>query len=214
MCKRHKKGKYETRSLQSTSPAGRKKKATRLAWPSGSNDRSRVRRRRTSATGSIPGRRPGALAWAGTAPWFPCRTTNSWSSFRHAHAPSRRRTGRALGLAALAAFGLVLEVLVGEEVLFARGPHELCPAIHATEQLVLELHRPLPLTSSVRRLSREPGKGAGAEAPTPFLCLLGRTPPAIAPLVGLAALLLARTLPCQRLLRPAPVARLQVERGM
>src|SRR5688572_18761846 len=61
------------------------------------------------------------------------------------HPAAGRGSSGALGLAPFAAFGLVLEVFVGEEVLFARGPHEFRAAIYATEQLVLELHRPLPL---------------------------------------------------------------------
>ena len=62
---------------------------------------------------------------------------------------TRRRARRALRLAALAPFGFVLEVLVGEEELLARRPDELRAAVHAVEGLVLELHRPyLPLTHS------------------------------------------------------------------
>ena len=57
--------------------------------------------------------------------------------------------GRALGLAALAPFRFVLEILVGKEQLFTRRPEELGPAVHAVEGFVLELHRPyLPLTNS------------------------------------------------------------------
>src|SRR6516165_3171597 len=56
----------------------------------------------------------------------------------------RRRTRRALRLARLAALRLVLEVLVGEELLLTRRPDELCAAIHAPEDPVLELHRSLP----------------------------------------------------------------------
>src|SRR5580765_1134870 len=42
-----------------------------------------------------------------------------------------RRTRRAFGLAALAPFGFVLEVLVGEEQLFTCGPDELGSTIYA-----------------------------------------------------------------------------------
>src|ERR1035441_7985937 len=52
-----------------------------------------------------------------------------------------RRTG-ALGLAGLATLGLVLEVLVVEEVLFSRCENEIRVAIHAFEHAVLKLrHR-------------------------------------------------------------------------
>src|SRR5204863_7021492 len=56
------------------------------------------------------------------------------------------RPRRSLRFAALAAFRLVLEILVCEEVLFTRRPDELSAAVHAIQQPVLELHRPLPLT--------------------------------------------------------------------
>src|SRR5262249_4395367 len=60
---------------------------------------------------------------------------------RHAGANG---TSRALALTALAPLRLVLEVLVGEELLLARRPDELRRAIHAPEDPVLELHRSLP----------------------------------------------------------------------
>ena len=50
------------------------------------------------------------------------------------------RTCRALALAAFAPLRLVLEVLVGEELLLSRRPDELRGAIHAAEDPVLELH--------------------------------------------------------------------------
>ena len=46
----------------------------------------------------------------------------------------------ALALAALATFGFVLELLIVEEKLFARSENEVGAAIHALENLVLELH--------------------------------------------------------------------------
>src|SRR5438132_8881570 len=49
--------------------------------------------------------------------------------------------GGPFGLAGLASLGLVLEILVREEELFTRRPHELRAAIHTREDLVLELHR-------------------------------------------------------------------------
>src|SRR6185503_1199857 len=54
------------------------------------------------------------------------------------HAAARGARG-ALGLAALAALRLVLEILVGEEQLFAGGPDERGPTVHAVQGLVLEL---------------------------------------------------------------------------
>src|SRR5207253_9509065 len=59
----------------------------------------------------------------------------------------RRPSGRTAGplaLAGLAPFGLILEVLVGEELLLSGRPDELCAAIHAPENPVLELHRSPP----------------------------------------------------------------------
>src|SRR5579871_3308799 len=61
--------------------------------------------------------------------------------------PGGARTGwpaRALRFAGLAPLRLVLEVLVGEELLLASCPYELRAAIHAPEDPVLELHRSLP----------------------------------------------------------------------
>src|SRR5262249_41494078 len=60
---------------------------------------------------------------------------------RHAGAD---RASRALTFTGLAPLRLVLEVLVGEELLLARRPDELRRAIHAPEDPVLELHRSLP----------------------------------------------------------------------
>src|SRR5262245_19926574 len=60
------------------------------------------------------------------------------------HRRSRRGAVRAPGLAALAAFRLVLELLVSVKQLFARGPDELGAAVYAPQDLVLELHRPPP----------------------------------------------------------------------
>src|SRR5262245_29884888 len=66
-----------------------------------------------------------------------------------------RGTDRAAGplrFAALAPLRFVLEVLVGEKLLFARRPDELRPAVHAPEDPVLELHRSLPRPGSGRLL--------------------------------------------------------------
>src|SRR6266851_5999776 len=61
----------------------------------------------------------------------------------HAFAPvtAAGRTAGPLPLAGFAPFRLVFEVLVGEELLFSRRPDELCAAVHAREDSVLELHR-------------------------------------------------------------------------
>src|SRR3954464_8192898 len=58
--------------------------------------------------------------------------------------PATGRPGGALALTGFAPLRLVLEVLVGEELLFSRRPDELRTAIHARENPVLELHRSLP----------------------------------------------------------------------
>ena len=44
-----------------------------------------------------------------------------------------------LGLAILTALGLILEVLVVEEVLFSRCEYEVCSAVYALEDAVLEI---------------------------------------------------------------------------
>src|SRR5262249_36306287 len=49
-----------------------------------------------------------------------------------------------LAFARFAALRLVLEVLVGEKLLFSRRPDELRAAVHALKDSVLELHRSLP----------------------------------------------------------------------
>src|SRR5690348_4699453 len=49
------------------------------------------------------------------------------------------RRSLALGLTRLAALGLVLEILVVEEVLFSRCEYKICSAIYALEDAVLEL---------------------------------------------------------------------------
>jgi len=43
------------------------------------------------------------------------------------------------GLAILATFGFVLEILVVEEVLFSRCEYEICSAIYTLEDAILEL---------------------------------------------------------------------------
>src|SRR5262245_60291381 len=52
--------------------------------------------------------------------------------------------GGTLALARLAPLRLVLEVLVGEKLLFAGRPDELRTAVHTPEDSVLELHRSPP----------------------------------------------------------------------
>src|SRR5206468_11186249 len=55
--------------------------------------------------------------------------------------PRGRGPGGPLGLAGLASLGLVFEVLVREEELLSRRPHEFRVAVHAREDSVLELHQ-------------------------------------------------------------------------
>src|SRR5437763_4222242 len=76
-----------------------------------------------------------------------------------------RRPGGTLGFTSLAAFGFVLEVLVGEELLFTRRPHELRATVHAPEDPVLELHRSLPrrVGLAVRRATPAPA-GASCDS--------------------------------------------------
>src|SRR4029077_832938 len=54
------------------------------------------------------------------------------------------RTAGPFAFARLAALGLVLEILIGEKLLFSRRPDELRAAVHALKDSVLELHRSLP----------------------------------------------------------------------
>src|SRR5688572_12076763 len=100
------------------------------------------------------------------------------------HRGPRTRPVRPFGFAVLTTFRLVLELLVRKEKLFARCPDELRRAGHATQTLVLELHRSPPR-------ARRPSTGA---------------------LLGLASELLTVSLPRQSLLGPAFVTRLQIER--
>jgi hypothetical protein len=60
----------------------------------------------------------------------------------------------ALGLARLTALGLILEVLVVEEVLFSRCEHEIGTAIHAFENAVLKLRHGLFPVDDLSKLSR------------------------------------------------------------
>ena len=46
--------------------------------------------------------------------------------------------------AVFAAFGFVLELFIVKEELFASGENKICAAIHALENLVLELHLRVP----------------------------------------------------------------------
>src|SRR4029450_13639130 len=75
----------------------------------------------------------------------------------HPAATARRARG-ALGLAALAALGFVLEILVGEKELLAGCPDERGTAVHAVQGLVLELHHYLSHSPLV---SRHPDGTAG-----------------------------------------------------
>jgi hypothetical protein len=51
-----------------------------------------------------------------------------------------REDGHALGLAGFAALGFVLELLVVEEQLFARGKNKLGATVDAGQYLVLKFH--------------------------------------------------------------------------
>jgi hypothetical protein len=51
-----------------------------------------------------------------------------------------RKNGHTLGLAVLAALGLILEVLIAEKDLFPGSKNELAPAIDAGQYLVIEFH--------------------------------------------------------------------------
>jgi len=52
---------------------------------------------------------------------------------------SGTRRSLPFGLARLAAFGFILEILVVEEMLLSRGKYELCPAIRALDDSILKL---------------------------------------------------------------------------
>src|SRR5262249_6101475 len=73
----------------------------------------------------------------------------------------------AFGFAGLAAFGFVLEVLVGEELLLPRRPYELRATIHAPEDPILELHRSLPRRG---RSVVDPATPARAGASCDYAC--------------------------------------------
>src|SRR3954465_12269423 len=90
-----------------------------------------------------------------------------------------------LGLAPFAALRLVLELLISEEELFTGRPDELRAAIHTPQGLVLELHRSPP-----------------RELVDPIPRSVLRFPPE----------LLAVSLPCEGLLGPTLVTRLEIER--
>jgi hypothetical protein len=45
-----------------------------------------------------------------------------------------------LGLTGLAALGFIFKLFVAEKELFARREYEICPAINALQNLVLEFH--------------------------------------------------------------------------
>jgi len=61
---------------------------------------------------------------------------------------STARPSLALVLTGLAALGLVLEILVVEEVLFSRREYEFCSAVYALEAAILELRHILPIPVS------------------------------------------------------------------
>jgi hypothetical protein len=59
--------------------------------------------------------------------------------FGFGEARRRRTASGALALAGFAPFGFVFEVFVVEEVLFSRCEYEICSAVYALEDAVLEL---------------------------------------------------------------------------
>ena len=114
---------------------------------------------------------------------------------------TRRRAGCSFGLARFASLRLVLEILVGEEELFTSSPNELGAAIYASERLVLELHRSFPLIDPARTSG-----GSSSKIARSF------TPDDLPSLFDFPTLFLARSLAGERLLRTAPITRLQIER--
>src|SRR5664280_250713 len=61
---------------------------------------------------------------------------------------TRSRRSLPFGLTSLAALGLVLEILVVEEVLFSRCENEICFAIHAFKDAILKLRHRYPAPRS------------------------------------------------------------------
>ena len=78
-----------------------------------------------------------ALGWLEGHRSFPTALRAGGHGFRLGKA--RGRGTRALGFTILTALGLVFEVLVVEEVLFSRCEYEICSAVYALEDAVLEL---------------------------------------------------------------------------
>src|SRR5215470_251925 len=79
---------------------------------------------------------------------------------------ARRSTGP-LPFARLAPLRLVLEVLVGEELLFSCRPDELRAAVNALKDPILELHRSLPRRVGRRHSTLIPAR-AGASCGCAF----------------------------------------------
>src|SRR6185295_9031482 len=78
------------------------------------------------------------------------------------------RTAGPLAFARFAALRLVLEVLVGEQLLFSRRPDELRAAVHALKDSVLELHRSLPRRGRSSYSARTTRARAGASCDCVF----------------------------------------------
>jgi hypothetical protein len=115
------------------------------------------------------------------------------------------RTGGALALhfAVLAPFGLVLEVLVVEEVLFSRCKYEICSAINALENAILKLRHSncAPFINlNWNRTWLSGGSGDWQYAG-----------PAAAVLLDFPATLFPVSFAGKRLLSPELLARLQIE---
>lgn len=72
---------------------------------------------------------------------------------------------RALGLALLAALGIVLEIFVVKEELFARSEDEFRAAINALENFIREFHGRLPRSRDLQKSAID----LGAPVPMPRL---------------------------------------------
>src|SRR5215510_9817109 len=86
-----------------------------------------------------------------------------------------RSTGP-LSFARLTPLRFVLEVLVGEELLFSRRPDELRAAVHALKDPILELHRSLP-----RRVGRRHSGSRAIRARAGASCGCAFSPELVSP---------------------------------
>jgi hypothetical protein len=93
-------------------------------------------RRRLTAEEALPAIDRPALSRLEGHRGFPTALRAGGHGFRFVK-PRGRRT-LTLGLAVLTAFGFVFEILVVEEVLFSRCENEICSAIYALYDAILE----------------------------------------------------------------------------